>query len=76
MAYGIDDAILQGSSDGLFFGLTKFRQIALIGSMVCFCGFLVSFFIEEKDYEASGNDQVAALGTKYSFWEIIRSLIA
>jgi len=55
--------------------LTKYRQIAAIGSFVCFLGFIICFWITEKDYEATGNEQVEALGVKYTTKEIIRSLL-
>ena len=73
--FGADDAILQLSSDGAM-GLTRFRQITLLGTFVCAGGLIAALFIKEKDYEGTGNEEVDPLGAKFTSWEILRSLCA
>lgn len=73
--FGADDAILQLSSDGAM-GLTRFRQITLLGTFVCAGGLIAALFIKEKDYEGTGNEEVDPLGAKFTTWEILRSLFA
>jgi len=38
-----------------------------MGTVTCVIGTLITFFITEKDYEATEDNKVEALGAKYTF---------
>jgi hypothetical protein len=50
------------------FYLNLYRQIGLVGLSVVILGFVISFFIKEKDVEAKGDEEVEALGSQFTSW--------
>jgi MFS family permease len=72
LGFASDDLFTHGSSSKY---LTPYRQIILMSCGLMIFAVIAAFFMREMDYETSGEQPVAPLGSEYSGCQIFKDLV-
>jgi MFS family permease len=72
IGFGVDDIFTHMSSNHFF---SSYRQIFFLSGCLMVITVVLTVFMREMDYEASGDAEVAALGSNYTTCQIIKDLV-